>query len=328
MARKTKEPTQKLEMTQNKHMQPEETSQPERDAYQRSRCGGALCSARENQSLTVNDVASRLRLSPKQIEAIEADNFTLLPEPTIVRGFIRNYAKLLKINAEPLLDAYNVLAPSSAPHEFTLKPSSKMKVTSYEKPKSGRYIWAGLILLVGIGAWLFYQSHIEKPSPIKPTVTESSVEPLPQAALPAAERAASQQQVTTLDLPPAETAAAVTAETASQALPADTNVNNPVAANMPPAPNPMPVETPSPVAVGVSRLEFSASQETWVNVVDAAGKEVFNKTIFAGSRESIEVTLPVDVVVGNAGATNMSVNGKSVNLAPYSRQNVARIKLE
>lgn len=328
MARKPKEPTQKPEMTQNVSMQPEELSQPEHGTYQRSRCGGALRSARENQGLTVQDIANRLRLSPKQIEAIEADNFSALPEPTIVRGFIRNYAKLLKINMEPLLDAYSVLAPNSAPHEFTIKPTSKMKVTSYDKPKSGRYIWTGLILLAGLGAWLFYQSYIEKPSPAKPAITQSSVEPLPQVALPAAERTASPEHVTTLDLPPAETGAAVTTEPA--ALPADTNVNNPLAANtLPmPAPNPVPAETLPPTAIGMSQLEFNASQETWVSVIDTAGKEIFNKTIFAGSRESVEVTLPVDVVVGNAGATNMSMNGKPVNLAPHSRQNVARIRLE
>lgn len=328
MARKPKEPTHKPETTQNESMQPEDISQPEHDTYQRSRCGGALRAARENQGLTVQDIASRLRLSPKQIEAIEADNFSALPEPTIVRGFIRNYAKLLKINMEPLLDAYNVLAPNSKPHEFTVKPSSKMKVTSHDKPKPGRYIWAGLILLVGLGLWLFYQSYIEKPSPAKPAITQSSVESLPQAALPAAERTASPEHVTALDLPPAETGAAVMVEPA--ALPADVNVNNPVAANTPPAPasNLVPVEIPPPAAIGMSQLEFNASQETWVSVVDATGKEIFNKTIFSGSRESIEVTLPVDVVVGNAGATNMSMNGKSVNLAPHSRQNVARIRLE
>jgi len=328
MARKPKEPIQKPEMTQNVSTQLEELSQPAHDTYQLSRCGGALRSARENQGLTVQDIANRLRLSPKQIEAIEADNFSALPEPTIVRGFIRNYAKLLKINTEPLLDAYSVLAPNSAPHEFTIKPTSKMKVTSYDKPKSGRYIWAGLILLAGLGAWLFYQSYIENPSPAKPAITQSSVEPLPQAALPAAERTASPEHVTTLDLPPAETGAAVTTEPV--ALPADANMNNPLAANTPsvPAPTPVPAETLPPAAIGMSQLEFNASQETWISVIDATGKEIFNKTIFAGSRESVEVTLPVDVVVGNAGATNISMNGKPVNLAPHSRQNVARIRLE
>jgi cytoskeleton protein RodZ len=79
---------------------------------------------------------------------------------------------------------------------------------------------------------------------------------------------------------------------------------------------------------GTAKLEFSVNQETWVNVVDASGREIYSKTIYAGSRESIDVKPPVSVTVGNAGATSMSFNGKSVELAPHSRNNVAHIKLE
>jgi cytoskeleton protein RodZ len=91
----------------------------------------------------------------------------------------------------------------------------------------------------------------------------------------------------------------------------------------------VPPETPIvATASGAAKLEFSANQETWVNVVDANGREIYSRTIFAGSRESVDVKPPVNVTVGNAGATSMSFNGKSVELAPHSRNNVAHIKLE
>jgi len=83
-----------------------------------------------------------------------------------------------------------------------------------------------------------------------------------------------------------------------------------------------------PTTSNMARLEFSANQETWIDVVDATGKEVYNKTLFAGSRERIDVIPPVNVTVGNAGATSISMNGKSVELAPHSRNNVAHIKLD
>jgi cytoskeleton protein RodZ len=161
------------------------------DSYNRSRCGGALNQARQVQGLSVQDVASKLRLSPKQIEAIEADDFAKLPESTIVRGFIRNYAKLLKINAEPLLDAYSAIVPTSVQHQLTVKPTSNMQVTSGDKPKPSSYILIGFVLVMALGAWLFYQNYVQKPSPIKPsaTVEDMDLEPLPEPALPAAERA-------------------------------------------------------------------------------------------------------------------------------------------
>ena len=318
------------------------------DVYHRSRCGGALRTARESQSLSIQDIASRLRLGPKQIEALETDNFAALPEPTIVRGFIRNYAKQLKINAEPLLDAYNVLVPNSDLHRLIVKPSANMKMTSHKKPKSGRYLIVGILVLMGLGLWLFYQNYVAKPSPTalsEPVVganaSTTNTEPLPEAALPAAEREASLQTSTELTMPAAP-------EAASPLNPADANVGTAAAtaattATLPEAASaPAAVGLAAPVAPvataelpvatlgasGITKLEFNASQETWVSVVDASGREIYNKIIFAGSRESIDVTPPVNVTVGNAGATSLTMNGKPVELAPHSRQNVARIKLE
>lgn len=310
--------------------------------YHRSRCGGALRQARETQGLSVQDVASKLRLGPKQIEAIEADHFDKLPEPTIVRGFIRNYAKLLRIDAEPLLDAYTVIVPSNTQHELTVKPTSNMLVTSGDKPKSSSYIWAGLLVLLGLGAWLFYQNYIEKPSPTKPSASvesssEKALEPLPETALPAAERAAqasSLQSSIELTLPPA---AEITPSSPSADMPAapansvnpavvTPNAQSVVAAPVAPVPAAEPAFAAAPA--GMAKLEFNATQETWVNIVDASGREIYSKTIFAGSRESMDVKPPVDVTVGNAGATSLNMNGKAINLAPHSRNNVAHIKLE
>ena len=332
MARKSKtseEAIMPAQIAEAASIEPANTEYAGVDSYQRSRCGGALRQAREAQGLSVQDVASKLRLSPKQIEAIEADHFAKLPEPTIVRGFIRNYAKQLKINSEPLLDAYTVIVPSNTQHELTVKPSSNMQVTSDNKPKASSYIWAGLLALLALGAWLFYQNYIEKPSPTKLSAdTEVSVEalePLPEPALPAAERAPELQASTELTLPAAPDAAMPTAS-ADPALPAA-----PVAALPATAPVAAPVEVVPEAAstlAEVAKLEFNAMQETWVNVIDAEGKVIYDKIIFAGSRETIQAKPPVNVIVGNAGGASLSMNGKIIDLGPHSRNNVARIKLE
>jgi cytoskeleton protein RodZ len=337
MARKPKTSSEETIM-QVEITEPTSVEQAASDDYDRSRCGGALRQAREAQGLSVQDVASKLRLGPKQIDAIEADNFAKLPEPTIVRGFIRNYAKLLKINAEPLLDAYTVIVPSSTQHQLTVKPSSNMQVSSGDRPKASTYIWAGLLALLALGAWLFYQNYIEKPSPTKPSANIETLEPLPEPALPAAERAPELQPSTELTLPPPADATVLPSD--ATALPAPVEAPAvPVSApatitpNAPPVSalpiSAMPAEATSAAApTGMSKLEFNATQETWISVIDAGGKTIYDKIIFAGSRESIEAKPPLNVTVGNAGATSLSMNGKTVDLAPHSRNNVARIKLE
>lgn len=377
MARKSKEASGQAELTEQKLTeegdltQLQDAAKSNQAASAHSRCGGALRAARESQGLTVHEIASRLRLSAKQIDAIEADNFAALPEATIVRGFIRNYAKQLKINAQPLLDAYVVIVPSAAPHELAVKPSTDMKMSSHEKSKSGSYALAALALLLALGVWLFYQHYVEKPSPTQPSsavndagenvAVEATSAPadavLPEAALPAAERApepaaADTQTSTALSLPAASSALpannpapATTSSSTAAALP---TTPLPAAQSSPSLPNsqltasttlsassngaalnaaPANSLAPTPIPNGATKLEFNATQETWVNVTDANGRELYSKIIFAGSRESIDVKTPVNVTVGNAGGTSMSMNGKPVELAPHSRNNVAHIKL-
>lgn len=355
-----------------------------------SRCGEVLRVTREKQGLSIQDIASRLRLSPKQISAIEADNFAALPESTIIKGFIRNYAKLLKIGSEPLIDAYNVLVPSKAPREFAIKPTSNMKVSGYEKPNTGRYIWCGFLILLALGAWLFYQNYVQKPSPtasISSAVDtnpsgQSTTEPLPEPALPAAERDADANLPTQLTLPEAGenvtnandastnqilpatndhttavstdapaatvvTPAATTTAPATVKLPATitptlsipvtpmtplntpaTSLNTQQNSQFNAAANTLPAASANAAGISKVKLEIDASQETWVNVTDSNAKVIYNKTIFAGSRESIDVAPPINVVVGNAAGASLTMNGKSVDLAPHTHSNVARIKLE
>src|ERR1700736_2109394 len=65
--------------------------------------GAQLAAQRQALNWSIEQVANQLNLAPRQIQAIEADNYAALPGMASVRGFIRAYAKLLKIDAAPLL---------------------------------------------------------------------------------------------------------------------------------------------------------------------------------------------------------------------------------
>jgi cytoskeleton protein RodZ len=67
--------------------------------------GAILAQAREAAGLSVQDVALQLRLAPRQVTAIERDDFASLPGRTFVRGFVRNYARLLKLDVDAILAA-------------------------------------------------------------------------------------------------------------------------------------------------------------------------------------------------------------------------------
>lgn len=310
---------------------------------QKTNCGGALNAAREAQGLTIQDVAKQLRLGVKQIEALEADDFAALPEATIVKGFIRNYAKLLKIPSEPLVAAYNDMKPEKAQHAYTLHPGINMKISESNKPEVGRYFILTFIILVLAATWFFYQNYVQKPSPVNPI--PEIVEALPELALPATER---MQDGSTLQLEMPEqdelntanevvstgTDVAVDAEstaknenelTADKESELSTQPTVETEANLDDESNQKTEVAPEP---GKTRIVFAATQETWLSVVNTSGDEVYNKILYAGNRDIIDVRQPAEIVVGNAHGATLMVDGKPIDLAPYTRINVARVRLD
>src|SRR3989338_8947453 len=67
--------------------------------------GRTLRETREHLGFSVADVANQIKFAPRQIEALEADDFQHLPEAAFLRDFIRSYAKILQLDAQALLAA-------------------------------------------------------------------------------------------------------------------------------------------------------------------------------------------------------------------------------
>lgn len=85
--------------------------------------GVILRDARELKGLTVTEVQEQTRISARYLEAMEQGDYHVLPTPVHVRGFLRNYARFLDLDPEPLLERYEasqetrlraVAPPSSA----------------------------------------------------------------------------------------------------------------------------------------------------------------------------------------------------------------------
>ena len=281
--------------------------------------GPSLKQAREARGLSLEDVASHLRLSVRQINALENDEFTALPEATITRGFIRNYTRLLEIPAEPLLDIYRSYSPAGSPKAITIQ-SANILISGGDRRPWLAYILASVVIAALLGAWLVYFEHprdlsAEKPAEAAAPVaieqeSQAVAEPLPIAALPAAEREAAAAEEGQLSAIPAQEASAATPAAPAAASP----VTAPAASQA--------------SAKDLSRISLRFAEQSWVSVVDRDNKEILNKNKPAGSEETIEGLKPFKVVVGNAAGTTLTFNGKTVDLAPHTRLNVARLTLE
>ncbi|MBP8924008.1 MAG: helix-turn-helix domain-containing protein, partial [Thauera sp.] len=77
--------------------------------------GAQLRRAREARGESVHEVAFALKLSPRQVDALERDDFDALPGMAFLRGFMRNYARYVGLDATPLLDAVQRMAGQGSP---------------------------------------------------------------------------------------------------------------------------------------------------------------------------------------------------------------------
>jgi cytoskeleton protein RodZ len=260
--------------------------------------GHLLVEARENMGLSVDEVASRLRLMPRQVQALESGNVDALPGPAFVRGFLRNYAKLLQIDVEPLLEACRVHAPELSPGQISLH-SENILIAGRERKGWTIYLAAIVIVILALVAWFAYMDF----------ASEKSTSPQPDPATIPHELPDTAVAPQSLDVLPAPLAEGV--------LPAPAVPAAPQGAAAEPA-----------VAANTAKLVLTPTQTSWVSVTDRDGKELFNRNVLTGSSETISGTPPLKLVIGNAAGMQLTFNGSTVDLAPHIRGNVARLTLE
>ena len=288
--------------------------------------GQALRQAREARQLPLADVARALKLGERQLTALESDQWSELPGATFVRGFVRNYARLLALDAAPLMETLDqqlekpvtkLNIPASAPAE---------PATGVSKKNDRSVMTLGLLLLLVAvlgyfllpGDWNMLQGRIlallpERAPAVATVQEEKEAEPLYPPGT-------SNQE---LIAPVPET----TPEAAAESLPA---------AAPPPATTPavsaVPVETtPGAAALAAKHaatLRFVVSKEAWIEVRDSEQKVVFSQRLAPGSEQQVQGQGPLSVTVGYAPGVQLFLRGQQVDLAPHSRGDVARLVLE
>ncbi len=263
--------------------------------------GQTLAEARRARGLSVTDVSAKLKLAPRQIEALEADDYSALPGALFTRGFIRSYARLLGVDPEPLLEAAGGLLPAAESRLLTPKSSN---IPFPSGRGRGWPIYAAVALLaLGVAAWVLLE---ERP---RPAETEPARQPAPLPVAPVPAPAAEPAPLGRTELPLNPVPVPETPVSPSAAAPAS-----------PPAP-------PAPSA-GTGRLRFSFVKDAWVEVRDKFGRVIFSQLSAAGTEQRVEGEPPFAIVVGNAAQVRLEYRGRPVDLAPSTKVEVARLTLE
>ena len=286
-----------------------------------SSAGAVLAAAREELNLSVIEVARHLKLSPAQVEALEEGAYDRLPGRVFVRGFLRNYAKLLGVDPQPLLSRIDNEMPQPAVVEERPAPPHEVMPTG-ESSRWTVYIGIAGVIVVALAA---YEFGFNAPPAKQPT--NEATPPAATGATPA-DTAAPQSPPATAAAPELPKAPAATASAEGAAAPAPTSVSASAAgpsegAAAAPAASPATAKAPDG-----HELHFTFDQEAWVEVRDANNKVIFTKLNPAGSEQRVTGTPPFKLVVGNARSVHVTYDGEAVELGPHIGATVARLTLK
>ncbi len=318
--------------------------------------GAALRAAREAKGLPIADLARTLKLGQRQVEALERDEWSILPGPTFIRGFVRNYARMVDLDAEPLMHGLDTCLAKPL-DTLLVSDSVSAPIVNSSRSRDGLVMGVGAVLLV-LAALAYFLlpndlnvlrsniQHVIDGTPATPTEVLSpsvAVEvPLQQTPQPAQEGL----------FPPGATPAQVIApqllNSASHAEPATASVPGTVlvapqqAAQLAPkaALPVLPSAAQSAVQSGQPRpssdlgassagqLRFVLTQESWVEVRDRDGAVAFSQRLPGGSEQMVSGKAPFSLVIGFAPGVRLFSHGKAVELAPHTKGDVARLVLE
>lgn len=330
--------------------------------------GVLLRQSREQKGLSTADVATHLRLKVSQIEQIEAEQWDPAVSATFMRGYLRAYARLLKLSEKEILQNFEL---QTAYLRNQAKPMHSFSKKNRLDAVDSRFMLATyllVVLLIGLFLVWFWQTHWldSQPVSVVPEYRVSGEPAAVQSASPGsatpdevvgAQPAATELTTSSVEVTvaseksksPADPSAALTTEMAETVPPTAGSV----ATSKPQTPEIVPVSTTpaadqatstvttaepvttetqqvdnAPAAAGTAQLQLTFSSDCWVTVQDATGARLAYGIKSAGQSLQLTGQLPFSVTLGNAAAATVQLNQTAVDLSGYKAGQVARLTLD
>jgi len=288
--------------------------------------GHILRRARMAKSMSVEDVSRQLRISVQQIEAIEKENFEKLPGRTFLRGFIRNYANLVRLDPIPLLQLLPESTPIVSTYERTPFKDKQLSFSSSRESSGNNWLVMIIALIVIVlGAYFIIENNGWNKksdnnsinSEMKMDTEKASVE----IQLPLSTNIKNEGNSQETKVPEANHQTRKNFETESniktEIIPLENKSIVKKAANSTIAAN------------DLGNLQFKFTADSWIKVVDGGGASLLEQIRKGGTAQTLTGKRPLSIVLGNASGVNLTYNGTEVDISSYKRQDgTARFTLE
>lgn len=283
--------------------------------------GAYLSARRKDLGWSIEQVADQIKLAPRQVLALECDDYLALPPMVVTRGFIRAYAKCLKVDVAPLMA---LLKSEVVPKidAVPLRRAIPMNFSESRFPLGNRNSvlskWnVGVIFLILLLlSFLLAQRMGWLPDLSKVTGATSIIR---DDTIP--EKISSHPEIHVTTVLGPEVAKVNTVPPALTQTPVSglkDALHVPVVAS-PASPND---------AAGKNQLMLQAHGDSWVEIKRANNSIVFSRILKAGETEKFEISEPVLLTIGNVAGMGVTFRGESLNTRADGNGNVARIKLK
>ncbi|MBB1427654.1 MULTISPECIES: RodZ domain-containing protein [Shewanella] len=298
--------------------------------------GAILKAAREAKGLSLETVATQLHLRPKIINDLENDIFVNIASTTYVRGYIKNYARVVNADINQIQQCLSHQLPeivAPAMQSFSRKTTHQARNSRLNLVT---YLIVAVLIAMLVLWWVQKSSLLTNIDLSQPTVEEIAAEsnmPEPQQIIRSGSVQSSgngldnEGNVSATDV--ADQAAieaedkliqtAQDAATASQSLPASSVVESTNIVSSSTA--------DTSLAGAESVLTIELTGDCWVNVTDANGKVMVDGVKNAAQRIEVRGIKPFKVILGAPQVASISLDGNNVSLAEFANGRVARLTL-
>lgn len=277
------------------------------DPAEAQRVGAELAAARQRCGLSLAQCAERLSMPGQVLRRLESGALSPLDSGVFLRGHLRAYGSLLGIDRAALDEYVRCLAPEAPPALLASgrAPSSRYVLERYLRAAS--YI----VITVALAAPLVYfATHTDS---MRGRVHLQAIDSAPVPLVPRAHAAPTVRgSAVAVILPPA----------VPQPQP-----QQPLLATMTPfLSHDAESVASAPTPAGTSTLTLKLSAPSWVEVTGAGGKRLEYALLQPGSY-SWQAATALQVLIGNAAAASVTVDGKPFVLDDVSASNVARFSI-
>lgn len=290
---------------------PVETASGDAAAAQESRQSGAgelLQKGRRDLGLSLEQVSDNLHLDERVIEALEAERFDEIGATVFVRGHLKAYARVLRMDEDQVLGAYRATLPE-VPVEPVFANRAPVRKLALNPGPVGLGVVAA-VLVIGLAVYVLQGGPDDKPvtSELPPALPVAETAPPPSEPVETAV-----ETLVPLATGPEPAVGDLTSADAASVERSELPVADEQPEPAPPSAEPMaqtPVEAeaagPPPARV---ELELYFREESWVEISDDQRRILFGLQR-EGMRRQLSGEPPIRILLGNAPGVDIYLDSR------------------